>query len=125
MVRPPAVAGQFYSASPERLDAEVAGYTQSEAVPHAAVGVVTPHAGLMYSGHVAGAVYSRVSLPQTVILIGPNHTGFGPPVSVFPEGTWLIPGGQLAIDRTVTAEVLARYPQAEADTSAHQFEHCL
>src|SRR5881409_728756 len=125
MVRPPAVAGQFYSASPERLDAEVAGYTQSEAVPHAAVGVVTPHAGLMYSGHVAGAVYARVLLPETVILIGPNHTGFGPPVSVYPDGSWLIPGAEVAVDRVLAGDILARYPRAEADVSAHQSEHCL
>jgi AmmeMemoRadiSam system protein B len=125
MIRPPAVAGQFYSASPERLDAEVAGYTQSEAAPHAAVGVVTPHAGLMYSGHVAGAVYARVLLPETVILIGPNHTGFGPPVSVYPEGSWLIPGAEVAVDRGLAGEILARYPLAEADVLAHQSEHCL
>jgi AmmeMemoRadiSam system protein B len=125
MTRPPAVAGQFYSASPERLDAEVAGYTQSEAVPHAAVGVVTPHAGLMYSGHVAGAVYARVLLPETVILIGPNHTGFGPPVSVYPDGSWLIPGGEVSVDRVLAGDILARYPRAEADVSAHQSEHCL
>ena len=120
MIRQPAVAGQFYNASPEVLRADVARYFDSSATPHIATAVVSPHAGLIYSGHVAGAVYSRVSLPQTVILIGPNHTGLGPVVSVFPEGTWLIPGGELAIDRTVTAELLARYPEAEADTSAHQ-----
>jgi len=125
MIRQPAVAGQFYNASPEVLRADVARYFDSSATPHIATAVVSPHAGLIYSGHVAGAVYSRVSLPQTVILIGPNHTGLGPVVSVFPEGTWLIPGGELAIDRTVTAELLARYPEAEADTSAHQSEHCL
>ena len=125
MIRPPAVAGQFYSASPERLDAEVAGYTQAGAVPHAAVGVVTPHAGLMYSGHVAGAVYARVLLPETVILIGPNHTGFGPPVSVYPDGSWLIPGGEVAVDCVLARDILARYPRAEADVSAHRSEHCL
>ncbi len=125
MIRQPAVAGQFYSASPEGLRADVARYFDSSAVPHAATAIVSPHAGLMYSGHVAGAVYSRVSLPDIVILIGPNHTGLGPPVSVYPEGTWLIPGGQLAIDSTLAAELLARYPQAEADTSAHRSEHCL
>src|SRR5438067_963458 len=123
MIRQPAVAGQFYSASPEVLRADVVRYTDSSATPQAAIAAVCPHAGLIYSGHVAGAVYSRLSLPDTVILIGPNHTGLGPPVSVFPEGTWLIPGGQLAIDSTLAAEILARYSQAEADISAHRSEH--
>ncbi len=125
MTRQPAVAGQFYSATPEGLEAEVAGYTQSEAVPHAAIGVVSPHAGLMYSGHVAGAVYGRVLLPETVILIGPNHTGFGPPVSVYPDGSWLIPGGEVAVDRVLAGDILAHYARAEADVSAHETEHCL
>lgn len=125
MIRQPAVAGQFYSASPEVLRADVARYSDSSARPHPAIAMVSPHAGLMYSGHVAGAVYSRVSPPEIVILIGPNHTGLGPPVSVYPEGTWLIPGGQLAIDSALAAELIRRYPQAEADTSAHRSEHCL
>lgn len=125
MIRQPAVAGQFYSASPEVLREDVVRYTDSSATPHPAMAAVCPHAGLMYSGHVAGAVYSRLSLPDTVILIGPNHTGLGPSVSVYPEGAWLIPGGQIAIDRTLVVELLARYPQAEADSSAHRSEHCL
>ncbi len=87
--------------------------------------VVCPHAGLMYSGHVAGAVLGRVALPDTVILIGPNHTGMGPAVSVYPEGAWQIPGGAVPVNRDLAQAILARYPSAEADTSAHQREHCL
>ncbi|MBI4402012.1 MAG: AmmeMemoRadiSam system protein B, partial [Nitrospirae bacterium] len=125
MLRQPAVAGQFYSASPEKLAVEVARYTDPSAVPRTARAAVSPHAGLMYSGHVAGAVYSRVALPATVILIGPNHTGLGPPVSIFPDGAWLIPGGEIPIDRSLAEAILARYPRAKADTEAHRLEHCL
>lgn len=125
MVRQPAVAGQFYSATPDGLEAEVARYTPSDAVPHAVTGVVCPHAGLMYSGHVAGAVYGRVLLPGTVILIGPNHTGFGPPVSVYPDGAWLVPGGGVAVDRALAEAILSRCPLAQADVEAHETEHCL
>lgn len=125
MIRQPAVAGQFYNASPEALAAEVAQYTTGTVAPQPAIAVVSPHAGLMYSGHVAGAVYARVTLPDTVILIGPNHTGMGPPVSVYPHGSWLIPGGSVPVDRDVTDAVLAHCAQAKADTSAHQYEHCI
>jgi len=125
MIRQPAVAGQFYSASPEVLNAEVARYTQPVDVPHAVIGVVSPHAGLLYSGHVAGAVYARVALPDTVILIGPNHTGIGPAVSVYPDGAWLIPGGEVTVDRALAEKILSQYPRAEADVSAHRSEHCL
>lgn len=125
MIRSPAVAGQFYSASAASLEAEVAGYLDASASAAPMTAVICPHAGLMYSGHVAGAVLSRVVLPDTVILLGPNHTGMGPAVSVFPEGAWQIPGGTVSVDRDLARAILARYPDAQADTSAHQREHCL
>jgi AmmeMemoRadiSam system protein B len=125
MIRPPAVAGQFYSASAAALEAEVAGYLDASAAAVPMTAVICPHAGLMYSGHVAGAVLSRATLPDTVILIGPNHTGIGPAVSVYPEGAWQIPGGAVPVNRDLARAILARYPRAEADISAHQWEHCL
>jgi AmmeMemoRadiSam system protein B len=79
----------------------------------------------MYSGPVAGAVYSRVQIPDTLLLVGPNHTGLGPPLSIYAEGSWNMPNGRVAIDRRLAADLLARCPQAESDTEAHQSEHCL
>lgn len=125
MIRQPAVAGQFYSASPEALSVEVAGYLDASACRQPAIAAICPHAGLMYSGHVAGAVFSRLALPPTVVLVGPNHTGVGPAVSVYPEGSWAIPGSEIAVDQSLAADILARCPRAEADTTAHRFEHCL
>ncbi len=125
MIRSPAVAGQFYNASTAALETEVAGYLDALASAASMIAIICPHAGLMYSGHVAGAVFSRVTLPDTVILIGPNHTGIGPAVSVYPEGAWQIPGGAVSVNRDLAQAILARYPSAEADTSAHQREHCL
>lgn len=86
MLRAPAVAGLFYSASARELADEVAGCLDGSAQARPAIAAISPHAGLMYSGPVAGSVYSRLTLPRTVILVGPNHTGVGPPVSVYPEG---------------------------------------
>lgn len=123
--RQPAVAGQFYSADADILAADVDRYTESTAVPTPAIAIVSPHAGLMYSGHVAGAVYARVTLPQTVILLGPNHRGMGPPLSVYAQGTWLIPGGALEVDEALAEIIVARDPEAQADQTAHQHEHCL
>jgi AmmeMemoRadiSam system protein B len=125
MIRQPAVAGQFYSASPEALQAEVTRYTDSDAPRKPAVAAVSPHAGLMYSGHVAGAVYARITLSSTVILLGPNHTGIGPPVSVYPHGTWLLPGAAVGVDNELAGAILSTFPNAVADTSAHGSEHCL
>jgi AmmeMemoRadiSam system protein B len=125
MIRPPAVAGLFYSASAPALEDEVARYLDSSVQPKPVIAAVSPHAGLMYSGPVAGSVYSRIALPETVILVGPNHTGIGPAVSVYPEGAWQMPGGAVSVDRDLVQDMLAHCPHAEADTSAHQREHCL
>lgn len=125
MIRHPAVAGTFYSHSPEKLRADVVRYRAAGPVPRPAIAIISPHAGLLYSGHVAGAVFARVTLPRTVILVGPNHTGLGPPVSVFPEGAWLMPGGAVPVDADLARRLLARWPDAVADTEAHRLEHCL
>ncbi len=125
MPRLPAVAGQFYERSPDRLRDQVMSYMDTSAPRQSAVAVIAPHAGLMYSGPVAGAVYSHVRVPESVILIGPNHSGQGPRISVFPQGTWQIPGAEFPVDQELVNTLLARIPQAEADESAHQFEHCL
>ena len=73
MKRPPAVAGQFYYGTAERLTSQVEQYTSKEAVREKVIGAISPHAGLMYSGHVAGAVYSSISFPGTFVLLGPNQ----------------------------------------------------
>lgn len=125
MIREPAVTGQFYSSSPETLEADVRRYMGPAQVGQKTIAVVSPHAGLMYSGHVAGAVFARVALPTTVILIGPNHTGYGPPVSVYPHGTWRLPGEALSVDDRIAARILAQYPTARPDREAHRLEHCL
>jgi hypothetical protein len=123
--RQPAVAGRFYEGAAERLQAQVQALLEPDAPRVEARAIVCPHAGLMYSGAVAGAVYSRVTLPSTAILVGPNHTGYGPPLSVYSEGEWLLPGGSLTIAADLGRLLLARCPQARSDHLAHQYEHCL
>lgn len=125
MLREPAVAGQFYRGSPELLREEVRGY-MVDATKEDVLGCVSPHAGLMYSGHVAGAVYSSVNIPETVVLIGPNHTGLGSRISVFPDGEWVIPTGSFFIDRELGDLLFARASDILArDSRAHMFEHSL
>ena len=123
--RQPACAGRFYEAAPERLRAQVLALLEPDAPRMAAQAVVCPHAGLMYSGAVAGAVYSRVTLPSTAILVGPNHTGYGPPLSIYSEGEWLLPGGALTVAADLAEALMAHCPQAVADHLAHLYEHCL
>ena len=90
-----------------------------------ALGIVSPHAGLMYSGSVAGAVYSRIELPDTFVLIGPNHTGLGAPVSLMAAGQWETPLGLVEIDEALAASILSKSTRISEDSLAHLREHSL
>lgn len=124
MDREPAVAGRFYPAAPEKLRRDVDRFLAGSAERTAARGVVAPHAGYVYSGAIAGAVYARVEVPSRVIVLGPNHTGLGAPVALWPGGAWRFPGGAVPIDPELT-EALAASPLVERDTAAHRREHAL
>jgi len=87
--------------------------------------VVVPHAGWIYSGGVAGAVYGRISLPRVALLLGPNHTGQGPPGSIMTRGAWAIPGGEVPIAGDLGRALLAACPALRDDELAHQREHAL
>src|SRR5512143_1040133 len=125
MLRHPAVAGQFYKGSPDALKKQVEAFIDAGAGRKKAVGIVSPHAGLMYSGSVAGAVYSRIELPDTFVLIGPNHTGLGTPVSLMTKGNWETPLGTVMIDEALAASIMSRSPLIREDTLAHLREHSL
>ncbi len=108
MVRAPAVAGYFYQGSSEALRKQVEGFIVPGAERKRAIGVVSPHAGLIYSGPVAGALYSSIEIPDTIVLIGPNHTGLGAAVSLMSKGGWETPLGTVEIDETLAASILAK-----------------
>jgi AmmeMemoRadiSam system protein B len=125
VTRPPACAGSFYEASAEGLHQQIQSLLEPQASALSAIAMVCPHAGLMYSGNVAGAVYSRVLLPRIAILVGPNHTGHGPPLSVYAKGEWAIPGGALHVAEELAQALLSTCADAVSDHLAHEYEHCL
>ena len=125
MLRRPAVAGRFYPAEPEKLTASIREFLEPPQERIHALGVVVPHAGYMYSGHVAGAVYARVELPQRNIVLCPNHTGLGAPLSIMKSGAWQTPLGDMQIDAELCEALMTADPYLEDDASAHQFEHAL
>ena len=125
MKRKPAVSGQFYPSSPSGLTEQVRGYINQDAVKEDIIGVVSPHAGLMYSGAVAGAVFSRIKFPHTFILIGPNHTGFGSPVSIVSSGEWQMPTGELKINEGLARKLKKKSDIIEENPLAHAMEHSL
>ena len=125
MISQPAVAGHFYPGTAEALKKQVASFINPDAERRRALGILSPHAGLIYSGAVAGAVYSGIELPDTVVLIGPNHTGLGAPVSIMCKGTWETPLGTVDIDETLARAILSKSPRIHEDSLAHLREHSL
>lgn len=124
MNREPAVAGRFYPARSQELAVEVDSFLGTvQAEP--AIGVMVPHAGYPFSGVIAGATFSRVVIPQTVILLGPNHHGYGAPAALWSAGRWKTPLGEIAIDTEVAHELLAASPLLQSDIAAHRYEHSL
>ncbi len=126
-LRSPAVAGRFYPESDRELSEQVASFLGQEArpQPRRACAVMAPHAGYVYSGGVAGKVFAAIEVPRRVILLGPNHTGRGPRISVMNSGAWRIPGADVPVDEELAAAILDAFPAASPDREAHRFEHAL
>jgi Predicted dioxygenase len=128
MQRQPAVAGMFYEGTPDRLRKQVAACfaeaPRSEA-KEPFIGAVVPHAGLMYSGHVAAALYARVEIPKRLIILSPNHTGLGRGAAINRDGSWLTPLGAMEVDSDLARELCERTTALEDDTVAHAREHSL
>src|SRR5689334_19900993 len=97
MIRPPAVAGQFYPADVAELTGELDQLLHPAPQPRHAIAIVAPHASWKYSGATAGKVYDQVVIPDRVILIGPNHRNVGSSYAVFDTGKWQTPLGDVAI----------------------------
>ncbi len=125
-IRPPVVAGQFYPADPqdllEMLRSLCDPIPEDEKIE--AKAIIVPHAGYIYSGKVAGMVFSRVKIPKNIILLGPNHTGYGPEISTYPDGYWLTPLGKVAVNENLAAKLTSTNFYIP-DYTAHIYEHSL
>ncbi|MEA2162422.1 MAG: hypothetical protein QOK37_549 [Thermoanaerobaculia bacterium] len=127
-IRPPAVAGTFYEGTRERLAAQVdacfAENLRSE-TKERFIGAVVPHAGLMYSGHVAAAFYEAADLPRRFIILCPNHTGFGHFAAINRDGQWRTPLGDVPIDTPLADALMQQSALLTDDARAHAREHSL
>lgn len=125
MIRPPAVAGQFYPDDASEIEAQLAKLIQPPQEKREAIAVVVPHAGWQYSGATAGIVYSNVQIPDRVIMVGPNHHGTGSAYALFDAGAWRTPVGDVAIDEPLAATLLDNCELLSEDFRAHSGEHSL
>lgn len=126
-LRQPVVAGRFYPADPAALARETAAYLAEAGKPSGqpTILAMAPHAGAVYSGPVAGKTLGAANLADTLLLLGPNHTGRGARMAVWPEGTWRIPGRDVPVEAALAEALLAAAPGLSPDQAAHLGEHSL
>jgi hypothetical protein len=125
MIREPAVAGSFYPADPLKLGRDLSRFITPSASGRRVLGVVSPHAGYVYSGAIAGKLYSDIDIPETVVILGPNHHGAGAAVAVSAAEGWETPLGPVPIDTELASLVLEEVVPASSDDVAHRHEHSL
>ena len=132
LVRPPAVAGSFYPAEPDRLrgalDGAIAGAVPRPPQAPAPAALVVPHAGYVYSGPVAASAYLRAEpvrhTVRRVVLLGPSHRVPLRSLAVTSADAWASPLGLVPIDG-VARESLRDLPWVTVDDRAHAPEHSL
>jgi len=131
-VRAPVAAGTFYDLEADRLRKQIEGCFKQPLGPKAVEkddnklkAVVAPHAGYMYSGAVAGETISSIIIRDKIILLGPNHTGYGAAFSIMSEGSWQTPLGEVKIDSVLANAIMKRSSYIQEDALAHQYEHSL
>jgi len=125
MKRMPAVSGQFYPGTASGLSRALLELTREGKERMPAIGVVAPHAGYVYSGAVAGEVFSSVRVPGRAVLFCPNHTGVGEDAAIMSRGAWRMPWGDVPIDEELAARLEAACPLLREDASAHAREHAV
>lgn len=125
MIRKPVVAGQFYTASPSLLQKEISGLVSQKKEKIDAIGVVSPHAGYVYSGGVAGEVLSSIEPKSSYIILGPNHTGYGKRFGLDSERTWKTPLGEVKPDNELADVILKNSKYIEKDRLCHDYEHSI
>jgi AmmeMemoRadiSam system protein B len=126
MVRKAAVAGYFYPATRTELETELGKMIPRQTGKREKViGLMSPHAGYVYSGSCAGKGFGRVTLGGTVILLGVNHRGMGHPLAVDGHDEWETPLGRIRLNAELRSELIGRSRLFAVDSEAGLAEHSL
>ncbi len=137
--RRPAVAGYFYPSGRDALINDIEAQFLSPLGPGSLpkvnvdgprniFGLISPHAGYMYSGPFASHGYYHLAadgLPDKIIIIGPNHSGVGAAISVYPGGVWHLPLGDVYVDEDLVKKLVETEPYIAFDADAHSYEHSI
>lgn len=124
-VRYPAVSGYFYPDVKAHLIRALEKFVDKNSPKEKVISAIVPHAGYVYSGKTAGLVYSKIEIPETVIILGPNHYGYGEPFSVAGHDKWVTPLGEVYIDKEIAEMLVEESKYLQKDVIAHQREHSI
>lgn len=139
MERQPIVAGVFYQSNSMALTEQIKALFNHREGPgkqpevkektiSESFGLILPHAGYMASGPVAAHGLfeaAKKGRPESIVILGPSHTGTGMPVSVWDKGVWVTPFGEVEIDKELADYFLAHYDYASVNYDAHTNEHSI
>lgn len=131
ITRKPVVAGRFYPGDAKELQKEIAFFFKSaesderECSLRLAKGVMLPHAGHIYCGDVIARTMNNVRLPRRLVILCPNHTGYGKRLGVWAKGGWETPLGIATVDEALAGAILASGAGFESDPVSHMGEHSI
>ncbi len=139
VVREPIVAGYFYEGDSKKLREQIKWSFLHNLGPRKlpepidskeriSIGYISPHAGYIYSGPIAAHTYfalSQEKKPDTIVIIGPNHTGLGKPVALAPWKTWKTPLGKINVDIILRNYLIKNSEIIFPDYKAHIQEHSI
>ncbi|MFA5069282.1 MAG: AmmeMemoRadiSam system protein B [Candidatus Omnitrophota bacterium] len=123
MTRQSIVAGRFYPADKKGIEGFLSGAEISFNRKSAALAVISPHAGYIYSGAVSAQVFSGVRIADTVVILGPNHACSGSPFALYGSGRWHTPLGDIAVDEVLSLAIRQACGLITDDKTAHLREH--
>lgn len=115
----------FYPAAPDTLKKTIKGFIDPNQKKEICKAVLMPHAGYVYSGIVAGRTISAVNVPDTIIILGSNHTGLGTPYSMLSKGAWETPLGTIKIQEELADLILKNSEYFKEDEAPHIKEHSI
>jgi AmmeMemoRadiSam system protein B len=138
-IRHPYVAGTFYRGNAKALRDQIENCFLHkfgpQKLPEVAsndskkiIGLVCPHAGYEYSGPIAANAYYELAQsrkPETIVILGPNHTGYGSAIDIMIEGVWRTPLGDVQIDEEIANQIMRETRFTDVNDVAHRFEHSI
>lgn len=131
--RHPIVAGQFYPDNERECRKEIENCLENRPakakLPEKIVGGLVPHAGWVFSGDLAGMVFSSIEKANkdvdTIVIFGATHSHIGSTAAVYDKGSWITPMGEIKIDEELSEAIIKNCKSAKSNQNSHKYEHSI